>query len=249
MKSQRRSRDADKDKEKSPSNPRTAISLDPREQSLLYCELEYNLSNALHHYITTQLNQGRLDADKLKKVADGWAAKGRPRVVGFRYDVETQLDLVGLHGDDFRFYGRRQGSPVEVAGLLSAMRTNARAMRVRTFCQPDCVVAKQICDSQALFDMIGCPEPQQVALAEVAQFFKVVVERERAYRAGRDREDAEKRLPHGQGDRQWEPPMGYSQNQQHGQGLQQQRASDPYGGLGLIPEGYDVDSETLAYPN
>ena len=104
-----------------------AISLDSREQSLLYCELEFILSNALDSYIKTQLNGGRLDPDKLKKVADAWASKGRPRVVGFRYDLETQMELVHLHQRQFRFYGRLAQADGEgaVLGLLHAMKVDA----------------------------------------------------------------------------------------------------------------------------
>ncbi|KAH6678954.1 hypothetical protein F5X68DRAFT_173408 [Plectosphaerella plurivora] len=177
-KNSRRSRDADK----TPRVPRIIISLNPREQSLLYCELEFHISNALHAYITNELNHGRLDPNKLKKIADGWGQKGRPKVMGFRYDLETQLDLLDLHTEDFRFFGRRQGNPVEIAGLLHAMKVNARALRIRTFCQPDSVIAKQLVDSQSLFNTIGCSEVQQIALAEIAQFFKVIVERERHHR-------------------------------------------------------------------
>lgn len=154
------------------------ISLNAREQSLLYCELEYNISTALNDYIAVQLEKGRLVPDKLKKVADMWQSKGRPKVIGFRYDLETQLELVNLHIDDFRFYGRRQADPAEIGGLLHAMKVNARAMSVRTFCQPDSVIAKQLVDAQSTFKMLGVPDEQQVALAEIAQFFKVIVERE-----------------------------------------------------------------------
>lgn len=155
-----------------------AISLNAREQSLLYCELEFNLSTALNDYITVQLDKGRLVPDKLKKVADAWHNKGRPKVVGFRYDLETQLELINLHVDDFRFYGRRQADPVEIGGLLHAMKVNARAMCVRTLCQPDSVIAKQLVDTQSTFKMLDVPDYQQRALADIAQFFKAIVERE-----------------------------------------------------------------------
>jgi len=205
------------------------ISLDPREQSLLYCELEFNLSNVMNHYMNVQLSQGRLEPTKLKKVADAWLAKGRPRVIGFRYDIETQLELIAMHSDDFRFYGRRQGNPVEIEGLLSAMRTNARAMRVRTFCQPDSVIAKQLCDAQSLFNLLGCSEPQQLLLAEISQFFKVIIEREQAYAASRESEKRSKTLP--RGDRQWEA-LG-------------QPRGDPnsLGGLTIGPDGHDAEQE------
>ncbi|KAE9573754.1 hypothetical protein CGMCC3_g10043 [Colletotrichum fructicola] len=216
---------------------RITISLDPREQSLLYCELEFHISNALHSYITNELNHGRLNPDKLKKIADGWNQKGRPRVVGFRYDLETQLDLVHLHIDEFRFFGRRQGNHLEIAGLLHAMKVNARALRIRTFCQPDSVIAKQLVDSQSLCNTIGCSEAQQIAIAEIAQFFKVIVEREQAYREKLARDNTPKTLPHGQGDRQWEPSKDLAEGM------------DPYGRLHLIPDGYDVNSEALRFDN
>lgn len=59
------------------------------------------------------------------------------------------------------------------------MKVNARAMRVRTFCQPDSVIAKQLVDAQSLFNLLGVSETQNRALGEVANFFKVIVERER----------------------------------------------------------------------
>ncbi|KAL9563230.1 hypothetical protein ACKAV7_012597 [Fusarium commune] len=175
-----------------------AISLNAREQSLLYCELEFNLSTALNDYITVQLDKGRLVPNKLKKVADAWHNKGRPKVVGFRYDLETQLELINLHVDDFRFYGRRQADPVEIGGLLHAMKVNARAMCVRTLCQPDSVIAKQLVDTQSTFKMLDVPDYQQRALADIAQFFKVIVEREQDAREhtggnGRDSNNRGKR--------------------------------------------------------
>ena len=180
------------------------VSLNSREQSLFYCELEFHLSNALNDYIAIQFEKGRLDADKLKKVADTWHHKGRPNVVGFRYDLETQLELVNLHIEAFRFYGRRQADPIEIAGLLHCMKVNARAISVRTFCQPDPVIAKQLVDSQSLFKLVGVPDEQQKALEEIAQFFKVVVERELDRREQREYENRGRKSLQYKGTRPWE---------------------------------------------
>lgn len=177
MKVARKPRESDRERRVA----RLTVSLDPREQSLLYCELEFILTTALDGYITSQFNAGRLEADKYKRISDGWQQKGRPKVVGFRYDLETQLELVYLHSPDFRFYGRRAGVTVAVNGLLEMMKVNARAMRIRTFCQPDTVIAKQLLDSQSLFNMLGCSEAQQIRLAEVIQFFKIILEREATF--------------------------------------------------------------------
>ncbi|KAM6483165.1 hypothetical protein H0G86_011073 [Trichoderma simmonsii] len=152
-----------------------AVSLDPREQSLLYCELEFNLTTALNIYVSEELDKGHLSPDNLKKVSDEWHQKGHHKVIGFRYDLETQLELVSLHINDFSFHGRRQGNTTEIALLLNEMKMNARNMRVRTFCQPDSTIAKHLVDSQSLFNLINASTSQQVALAEIARFFKLLL--------------------------------------------------------------------------
>ncbi|TFA97568.1 hypothetical protein CCMA1212_010658 [Trichoderma ghanense] len=160
---------------KRPGVTHAAVSLDPREQSLLYCELEFNLTTALNLYISEELDKGHLSPDNLKKVSDEWHQKGHHKVIGFRYDLETQLDLVSLHINDFSFYGRRQGNTTEIALLLNEMKLNARNMRIRTFCQPDTTVAKHLVDSQSLFNLINASASQQIALAEIARFFKLLI--------------------------------------------------------------------------
>ncbi|KAI0595797.1 hypothetical protein F4775DRAFT_342878 [Biscogniauxia sp. FL1348] len=168
------------------------ISLDPREQSLVYCELEFNLSSALDEYIKTQLNSGRLSPDKLKKVADAWAAQGRPNVTGFRYDLETQVDLVAAHIDHFRFYGDIQVDPIAIMGLLHSMKTNARQMRARTYCQPDTVIFKHLQDASSFLRMIGSAELRQTRLDQVSQFFQAIVTREKEYQRKKEERERER---------------------------------------------------------
>ncbi|KAL7781849.1 hypothetical protein V8C37DRAFT_413944 [Trichoderma ceciliae] len=160
---------------KGSTGPHVTVSLDPREQSLLYCELEFHLNTALNIYISQELGKGHLSPDNLKKVSDAWHQKGHTRVIGFRYDLETQLELVCLHINDFSFYGRRQGNTTEIILLLNEMKMNACNMRVRTFCQPDSTIAKHLINSQSLFNLINASRSQQIALAEIAQFFKLLI--------------------------------------------------------------------------
>ncbi|KAK3955524.1 hypothetical protein QBC32DRAFT_378346 [Pseudoneurospora amorphoporcata] len=171
---QRSSHDANK-----PHSPRTLqISLTPREQSLLYCELEFLLSTLLNTYITTQLSLGLLDHTKLKRISDTWKSKGRPRVVSFRYDLETQLDLVRLHVNDFKFYGPAAANTTAILGIVDGAKTDTRAMRIRTFCQPDTVVAKQLVGARALCGLLGAGDTEERKLGECIGFFRAAVERE-----------------------------------------------------------------------
>jgi hypothetical protein len=98
-------------------------------------------------------------------------------VVGFRYDLETQLDLVRAHVHDLKFHSR-PAATTTILGIIDTAKASARSLRVRTFCQPDTVVAKQLLDSQGLFNILGCPEDQQIKLAEIIAFFKAAIERE-----------------------------------------------------------------------
>lgn len=156
------------------------ISLDPREQSLLYCELEFIIHQALSGYITMQFNSGRLSTHKLDKISDEWKRKGRPKVVGFRYDLETQLDLIRLHMNEFMFY-KRDATPAVLLGIIDMMRVNARAIKVRTYCQPDTVIAKQLLDAQNLFNVLGSSEDEHVQLASITSFYKTVLDREKSF--------------------------------------------------------------------
>lgn len=171
---QRSSHDSNK-----PHSPRTLqISLTPREQSLLYCELEFLLTSLLNTYITTQLSLGLLDHSKVKRISDTWKSKGRPHVVAFRYDLETQLDLVRMHVNDFKFYGPAAANTTATLGIVDGAKTDARAMRIRTFCQPDTVVAKQLVGAKALCGLLGAGDTEERKLGECVGFFKAVVERE-----------------------------------------------------------------------
>ncbi|KAH6622767.1 hypothetical protein F5144DRAFT_605310 [Chaetomium tenue] len=180
IRAQRKSRESDNSNnhKSRPTSRNLAISLSPREQSLLYCELEFAIATALNDYITAQFTAGRLEADRLRKVADEWQRKGRPKVVLFRYDMETQLDLVRAHVHDFKFYSRAAATTA-ILGIIDTAKGNARVLRLRTFCQPDTVIAKQLLDSQSLFNILGCPEDQQIKLAEIIAFFKAAIERRR----------------------------------------------------------------------
>ena len=51
--------------------------------------------------------------------------------------------------------------------------------------------------------MLGVSDAQQIALAEIAQFFKVIVERELDYRDRREHEASHGRSSHGHGDSRW----------------------------------------------
>ncbi|KAI0015077.1 hypothetical protein F4780DRAFT_765656 [Xylariomycetidae sp. FL0641] len=230
---------------------RVTISLDAREQNLLYADLEFTLSNALDTYIHAQLNGGRLEANKLKRVADAWAARGRPRVIGFRYDLETQIELVLSHVMDFRFYGTIATDPPAMLGLLHAMKTDARSIRLHTYCHPDTVIAKHIMDSQALLHMLGSAEACRRAIEKCAIMFRAITEREKIRRQLGERygpEVLEQQRDEGnqpQSSEQQQSPQQPPQQPQPSQQQQQVRfASDTYDNS----DGYGDDDDLSTIP-
>jgi hypothetical protein len=202
----------------------------------LYCELEFALTSAINDYLVSQFNAGRLDADKLKKTAEAWQQKGRPKVVSFRYDLETQLDLVRLHVNDFKFYGRAATSTA-ILGIIDMMKVDARSLRVRTFCQPDTVIAKQLLDSQNLFNCIGCPESQQLQLAEITGFFKAAMERERVLAKRDSQRVSQHEAANDLSLRHAKSHSGQSWNKGTGTGTVKRRSS--IGAMKMDPSSYD----------
>lgn len=190
------------------------MSLDAREQSLLYGELEYHMSDVLNGYVTAQLERGRVSTDKLKRVDDAWRTQGRLPVVGFRYDLATQIDLVTMHMDDFEFPGaawtggdrRRQHSdcsdqqPCDPIDVLRAVGIDARAMSVRTFCMPDSLVARHIVHAQELFDLVGAEKAKHDALGEIVSFFRLCLDNARAREATKLDEAEQQRRSRARGD-------------------------------------------------
>jgi hypothetical protein len=226
--------------------------------------LEFLLTTVLNEYITEEFNEGRLEADRLKRVAEEWQRKGHPKVVGFRYDLETQLDLVRMHLHHFRFYSRA-ATTAAITAAIDTMRSNARVMRVRTFCVPDTVIAKQLLDSQTLFHILGAFAEKHVKLAEIVGFFKAGLERERLAEAERMRQYHQNLHPgegfvEGQGQGGLSSP-GYGHEQQGGNECWGTTAATPVtatmgyirhsnkdhgigqGGFNMDPAGYDPRGE------
>ncbi|KAK4228305.1 hypothetical protein QBC38DRAFT_158660 [Podospora fimiseda] len=152
-------------------------SLNPREQSLLVCELDFAIASALEAYIESQFVRGRVSLAAIKKIADNWARKGRPKVIGFRYDIETQIEIVKLHINDFKFCGRYATNPV-IVGVLDSMRMTARSMAVRTYCYPDTVISMWLTDARKLFELMGTGEREVCGIIGIHAFFSSVVLRE-----------------------------------------------------------------------
>lgn len=116
--------------------------------------------------------------DNLKKVSDRWCHEHKSRVVGFRFDVETQIDLILLHADTFTFVKGSKNHSSDVKQVLRDMKRIAREMRVRTFCQSDYAIRNMLESAKALSDIIKISEAVQEALEEVFYFFRTISERE-----------------------------------------------------------------------
>jgi len=179
--------------------------------------------------------------EKMKKVAETWQQKGRPKVAGFRYDLETQLDLVRLHVSDFKFYGRA-ATHTSILGIIDMMKVDARSLSVRTFCQPDTVIAKQLLDSQHLLNCIGCQEQEQMQLAGITNLFKAAMERERALAKRNSQRISLHETAHEMSLRHSKSHSGQSWNKAAGTGNGTTRRRSSSGALKMDPSSYDDSS-------
>jgi hypothetical protein len=118
-------------------------------------QLELSLHQTANSFLMAQVNQARMSLDSWKKHDELWKEKGRPSVREFMYNLEMQQKLVSDNQHSFRFYGDSLGSNIRLNAMLHSWRQVARQLAVRTFCDPNSVVLKLICDVERILEGIG----------------------------------------------------------------------------------------------
>jgi len=136
-------------------------------QGDLYFQLELLLNIETNDFLQSEMQAGRVSVESVKKVVDTWACKGRPLVVGFRYDIQTQRDLVQMNAATMHFVGVNTFTGAKLHSVLATWRVLAKEISVRTFCQPDGVIRKHLHDAEKVLVLIGAPLTSMVALEEM----------------------------------------------------------------------------------
>ena len=101
------------------------VSLTPPEQAKLYSEVELMICATANHFLKHQQYRGRIAPVTLAKVAQGWPSKNRPQVIEFRYDQQTQRDLVLYNVKAFRFHGPDADDPIVLNSMMHAWKHEA----------------------------------------------------------------------------------------------------------------------------
>lgn len=164
------------------------ISLSPYAQGDFYMQLELLLNVETNRFLMKQLQFGHISVESVKQIVNTWAHKGRPQVIGFRYDLATQRDLVELNMETLGFNGVSGLDRVRLISILTTWKTLAREISIRTFCQPDSVVKKHLHDAEKVLELIDAEAESMTAFQDVRA--RVLGE---IYSAGkRNREDGSK---------------------------------------------------------
>ena len=144
-----------------------AVSLDPQAQSKLLTEIELMICTTANEYFKTQQKAGRMSVESLVKILKYWRGRGRPQVIEFHFDQMTQRDLVMANMKTFRFYGPNAENPISLLVMMQAWESLAKDMSVRTFCTPDFMIKKHMCDCYKVLEMLGAPLPTFLALQDI----------------------------------------------------------------------------------
>lgn len=152
---------------KLPPQTRFFVSMSPPEQASLYSDLELMMVSSANHFLKVQKHEGRMTVESLAKILQNWAAKGRPQVIEFMFDQNTQRDLVVANIKTFRFSGPQSNNILSINSMMHAWKGLARDMTVRTFCSPDTVIRKQLHDIQHVLELLGCPSVTLLAFWEL----------------------------------------------------------------------------------
>lgn len=186
----------------SPKYPATRyrVSLTPPEQAKLYSEVELMICATANHFLKHQQYRGRIAPATLAKVTQGWASKNRPQVLEFRYDQQTQRDLVLYNIKAFRFHGPDADDPIVLNSMMHAWKHLGKDMSIRTFCTPDSVVRKHMFDINKLLEMLGAPDVMVQAYQEVESATRTLLNQR-----SKEREDSMEMT--GGVERAWEPKL------------------------------------------
>lgn len=130
-------------------------------------QLELLLNISINNFLQSEFKLSRLTHTSIKEISTKWSAKGRPQVLGFRYDLGTQRDLVGLNISTLHFSGINAFSSVRLLGVLAGWKVLAREVGVRTFCQPDSAVKKHLFDAEKVLEIVGASEDSMMAFQEL----------------------------------------------------------------------------------
>jgi hypothetical protein len=137
------------------NKPQLNISIAPPIQARIYMQLELSLHQTANSFLMAQVNQARMSLDSWKKHDELWKDKGRPSVREFMYNLEMQQKLVADNQHGFRFYGDAVGNNIRINAMLHSWRQVSRQLALRTFCDPDSVILKLICDVERILGTLG----------------------------------------------------------------------------------------------
>lgn len=130
-------------------------------------QLELLLNISINNFLQTEHKNSRLLPTSIRETSQKWSAKGRPQVLGFRYDLSTQRELIGLNISTLHFSGINAFSSARLQGVLASWKVLAREIGVRTFCQPDSAVKKHLFDAEKVLEIVGASEDCMMAFQEL----------------------------------------------------------------------------------
>ena len=113
------------------------------------------LKTVVNDFLIRQMEAGRMSVSSIQKVTKDWANRGRPQILEFHFDLETQLELIKLNSGTFRFHGEDGPNGMKQAVMFNCFRGVVRELSIRSYCAPDSVVKKILVDSYRIIEMMG----------------------------------------------------------------------------------------------
>ncbi|KAI9723961.1 MAG: hypothetical protein M1812_000679 [Candelaria pacifica] len=185
---------------KQPVQSKFPVSLNPLAQAKLYSEVELMICATANSFLLNQKRHGLMSIESITKIVDHWKNRGRPQVIEFQFDQQTQRDLVLYNIKAFRFCGPQADDALAINSMMHSWRSVAKEMSVRTFCTPDSVIRKHMFDIYKILELLGAPEVTFLAFQDIS--VKTAI----AMRDAQRRRDAQQPIKYGV-ERPWYPPV------------------------------------------
>lgn len=150
-------------------------------------QLELIISIETNNFLMHEFNQGRVSIASVRAIVEQWRNKGRPQVLGFRYDLATQRELIGMNSETLHLAGINSFTKMKLLSVLAAWKVLAKEVSVRTFCQPDSAVKKHLHDAEKVLELVHASDDSMLAFQEMRT--RIVTEIYKVQRLENERED------------------------------------------------------------
>ena len=125
------------------------------------------LVTTCNQLLVRENNAGRITQDSIIALEAKWAAQGRPAVLEFQYDNETQRSLITVNLTTIKLHGMCNEDTGVLNRNILAWLALVQVLKLRLYCHSDATIRKFLHEALLVIEMLGAPSVTRLALEDL----------------------------------------------------------------------------------